>query len=136
MAGLVLNSSSVLRLNLCAKLKICAPISATSQSPETLAASVKDDPTTTNRRLKTRKKQTILIGEHRHKNDTTNGQGVSRHSLPTLLCFNFFSTAQNILNCHRTNGTFGFSPPTSRPFSKTKRAIFCPRTKKNDNFTN
>jgi hypothetical protein len=24
----------------------------------------------------------------------TNGQGVSRHPLPTLLCFNFFPTAQ------------------------------------------
>ena len=63
----------------------------------TLAASVKDDTTTTNRRLKTKKKQTILTGEHGHKNDTTNGQRVSRHSLPALLCFNFFPTAQKIL---------------------------------------
>lgn len=63
-----------------------------------------------------------------YRNDTTNGQRVSRHSLPTLLCFNFFPTAQNILNCHRTNGTFGFALPTSRPFSKTKRAVFCQRT--------
>jgi hypothetical protein len=38
MAGLVLNSSSVLRLNLCAKLKICAPISATSPSCKTFEA--------------------------------------------------------------------------------------------------
>ena len=90
-----------------------------------------------------------MTGEHRHTNDTTYGQRVSPHSLPTLLCFNFFPTAQNILkceaftntienksdvsNCHRTNevhehqktikspfvnGTFGFAPPTSRPFCK------------------
>ena len=38
-----------------------------------------------------------MTGEHRHKNDTTNGQRVSRHSLPTLLCFIFLPTAQNIL---------------------------------------
>jgi hypothetical protein len=38
-----------------------------------------------------------LTGEHRHKNDTTNGQGVSQHSLPTILCFNFFPTAQKNL---------------------------------------
>ena len=37
MAGLVLNSSSVLRLNFCAKLNICASISATSPSREPLA---------------------------------------------------------------------------------------------------
>ena len=28
----------------------------------------------------------------------------------------------------RTNGTFGFARHTSRPFGKTKRAIFCQRT--------
>ena len=38
MAGLVLNSSSVLRLNFCAKLNICASISATSPSREPLPA--------------------------------------------------------------------------------------------------
>ena len=32
MAGLVLNSTAVLRLNFCAKLNICASISATSPS--------------------------------------------------------------------------------------------------------
>src|SRR5690606_4946276 len=37
-------------------------------------------------------------------------------------------------NTNRTNGTFGFAPPTSRPFSKTKRAIFCQRTNENINF--
>jgi len=35
------------------------------------------------------KKKTILTGDKRHRNNTTNGQRVSRHSLPTLLCFNF-----------------------------------------------
>jgi len=38
MAGLVLNSTAVLRLNFCATLKICASISATSPSPEQLTA--------------------------------------------------------------------------------------------------
>jgi len=69
--------------------------------------------------------QTILTGEHRHTNDTTNGQRVSRHSLPTLLCFNFFPTAQNILKfSSRTNGTFGFAQHTSRPFAKPKEPLF------------
>jgi len=39
MAGLVLKSSSVFQLNFSAKLNICASISATSPSRETLAAS-------------------------------------------------------------------------------------------------
>ena len=38
MAGSVLNSTAVLRLNFCAKLNICASISATSPSRKTLAA--------------------------------------------------------------------------------------------------
>lgn len=33
----------------------------------------------------------------------------------------------------RTNGTFGFAPHSSRPFSKTKRAVFCQRTDYNCN---
>ena len=37
MAAEVLNSSSVLRLSFCAKLNICASISATSPSRKTLA---------------------------------------------------------------------------------------------------
>ena len=36
MAGLVLNSTAVLRLNFCAKLNICASVSATSPSCKTL----------------------------------------------------------------------------------------------------
>ena len=52
--------------------------------------------------------------------------------------FLFFPTAHFLktILASRTNGTFGFAPPTSRPFSKTKRAILCQRTDKNDNFTN
>jgi hypothetical protein len=52
------------------------------------------------------------------------------NSLPTLLCFNFFPTAQKklIFYCHRTNGTFVFIPHTSPTLRKTKRATFCPRT--------
>jgi hypothetical protein len=34
------------------------------------------------------------------------------------------------LLANRTNGTFGFARHTSRPFGKTKRAIFCQRTRK------
>jgi len=41
-AAEVLNSTAVLRLNLCAKLKICASISATSPSRRTLAGIVTD----------------------------------------------------------------------------------------------
>ena len=48
-----------------------------------MAASVKDDTITTNRRLKTEKKKTILTGDQRHINDITKGQRASRHSLQT-----------------------------------------------------
>jgi hypothetical protein len=68
-----------------------------------------------------------LTGEHRHKNDTTNGQGVSQHSLPTILCFNFFPTAQKKFNfyCHRTNGTFAFAPTAqANPSAKAKEPFF------------
>ena len=52
-----------------------------------------------------------MTGDQGHKNDTTNGQRVSRHSLPTLLCFIFFPTAQNILKFYQPHiGTFGFAP--------------------------
>jgi hypothetical protein len=45
-----------------------------------LAAGVKDDPTTTNRRLKTEKKQTILTGDQRHRDYIKNGKLTSRHA--------------------------------------------------------
>ena len=38
-----------------------------------------------------------MTGEHGHRKDIAIRQRVSRHSLPTLLCFIFFPTAQNIL---------------------------------------
>ena len=40
MAGLVLNSTAVLRLNFCAKLNICASISATSPSCKPLQETI------------------------------------------------------------------------------------------------
>ncbi len=79
-----------------------------------------------------------MTGDQRHKNDTTFGQRVSRHSLPTLLCFNFFPTAQNILKfyANRTFGTFAFAPThKDDPSAKAKepnlqphRMTFVPRT--------
>ena len=47
MAAEVLNSSSVPRLNFCAKLNIFASISATTPIPETLAATLSDNPSAT-----------------------------------------------------------------------------------------
>jgi hypothetical protein len=46
--------------------------------------------------------------------------------LPTLLCFNFFPTAQKKLKFYasRTNGTFGFARHTSQPFAKPKEPFF------------
>lgn len=43
MAGLVRNSSSVFQLNFSAKLKVSAPKSATTQSRQTLQASLTPD---------------------------------------------------------------------------------------------
>jgi hypothetical protein len=67
-----------------------------------------------------------LTGEHRHKNDTTNGQRVSRHSLPTLLCFNFFPTAQNILKFSASPQMAHLVLPNtqSQPFAKPKEPFF------------
>ena len=63
--------------------------------------------------------------DERHTNDTTNGQRVSRHALPTQ-CFLFFPTAHFLktILASRTNGTFGFSRHTSRPFTKPKEPFF------------
>jgi len=68
-----------------------------------------------------------LTGDQGHRNDIKNGQRVSRHSLPTLLCLNFFPTAQKKLNfyCHRTNGTFAFAPTAqANPSAKAKEPFF------------
>jgi len=41
------------------------------------------------------------------------------------MCFNFFSTAQNILKfSNRANGTFGFALHTSQPSAKPKKPFF------------
>jgi len=72
-----------------------------------------------------------LTGEHSHTNYIKIGQRVSRHSLPTLLCFIFFPTAQKKLNfyCHRTNGTFAFAPTAQAvPSAKAKEPFFSQRT--------
>ena len=52
--------------------------------------------------------------------------------------FLFFPTAHFLktILASRTNGTFGFATHTKPTLRKTKRAIFCHRTDKNDNFTN
>lgn len=51
----------------------------------------------TNRQLKTKIKVDLLTGEQPNRNDITSGLRVTRHSLPTLTCFNIFSTLQDIL---------------------------------------
>ena len=96
-----------------------------------------------------KKKQTILTSEHRHTNNTTNRQRVSRHSLPTLLYFLFFpphifliqiSEAIHELRLKINRQVSNFMPTrkwhidfcpnrTSRHTSKIQRVIFCPRTK-------
>lgn len=61
-----------------------------------------------------------------HTDHISNGQRVSRHSLPTLLYF-LFSPPHIFFNsilASRTNGTFGFARHTSRPFAKPKEPFF------------
>jgi hypothetical protein len=67
-----------------------------------------------------------LTGDQ-HTDHISNGQRVSRHSFPTLLCFNFFPTAQKKLKfyCHRTFGTFAFAATTNaHPKAKAKEPNF------------
>jgi len=79
-----------------------------------------------------------LTGDKRHSNDITNGQRVIQNSLPTLLCFNFFPTAQKKLKFYasRTNGTFAFARHTSQRFAKPKEPFFAtaPNTTCMNNF--
>jgi len=66
-----------------------------------------------------------LTGDQ-HTDHISNGQRVSRHSLPTLLYF-LFSPPHIFFNSildSRTNGTFGFARHTSRPFAKPKEPFF------------
>ena len=70
-------------------------------------------------------KQTISTSDQ-HTDHISNGQRVSRHSLPTLLYF-LFSPPHIFFNsilASRTNGTFGFARHTSRPFAKPKEPFF------------
>jgi hypothetical protein len=72
-----------------------------------MAESVKDDPTTTNRRLQTIKKQSILTGDQRHRNDIKNGQRVSRISLPTICKDKRATLGQHLIPIlHSTNGQY------------------------------
>ncbi len=63
-----------------------------------------------------------MTGEYRHRNDTTNGQRVSRHSLPTFLYFLFFPPTHFFISIlsQTAFGTFGFARYSSRPFAKPK----------------
>ena len=44
-----------------------------------------------------------MIGDQGRKNDKTNGQRVSRHSLPTFLCFIFFTLKFNFYSAEFVN---------------------------------
>ena len=70
-------------------------------------------------------KQTISTSDQ-HTDHISNGQRVSRHSLPTLLYFLFSPPHIFLIQfyCHRTNGTFGFARHTSQPFAKPKEPFF------------
>ncbi|CAG0988981.1 hypothetical protein FLAV_02195 [Flavobacteriales bacterium] len=68
-----------------------------------------------------------MTGDQGHRNDTTNGQRVSRHSLPTLLYF-LFSPPHIFFNsnlCRPANGTLAFAPiAQANPSGKSQRAVF------------
>ena len=67
-----------------------------------------------------------MTGEQGHKNDITNGQRVSRHSLPTLLYF-LLSPPHIFFNsilCRPANGTLAFAPTAqANPSGKSQRAV-------------
>jgi len=50
--------------------------------------------------------------------------------------FFFHRTKYFEIHCRPANGTFGFAPPASRPFSKAKRAVSCQRTNDNNRIKN
>ena len=85
---------------------------------------------TTDLKLNIKQGQTILTGDQRNRNDITNGQQVSRHSLPTL-CFLFFfhRTFLKTILASRTSGTFGFAPTrNASPSAKPKEPLFSQHT--------
>jgi hypothetical protein len=64
-----------------------------------------------------------LTGDQRHRNEITNGQRVSRHSLPTL-CFLFFSHRTFFKNnfSQPASGTFGFAPTHKADPSQSQKS--------------
>jgi len=72
-----------------------------------------------------------LTDNQRHRNDITNGQRVSRHSLPTL-CFLFFSHPHFLktILCQPASGTFGFAPTHKADPSQSLKNHFFAQTDK------
>jgi len=77
-----------------------------------------------------------LTGENGHRNETINGQRVSRDSLPTLLYFLFFPQHIffNSILLPPANGTLAFALPIAigtqaNPSAKAKEPFFSQRTK-------
>jgi len=66
-----------------------------------------------------------LTGDQRHRNNITNGQRVSRHSLPTL-CFLFFPHPHFLktILCQHASGTFGFAPTHKANPSQSQKSHF------------
>jgi hypothetical protein len=65
-----------------------------------------------------------------HKNDITKGQRESLHSLPTLLCFIFLPTAQNILKfIANPQMAHLVLPDTQANPSQNQKSHFCQRFK-------
>jgi hypothetical protein len=63
-----------------------------------------------------------LTGDQRHTDHIATGQQLSRHSLPPLLYFTFFPTAQNILKFSQPTLAHLVLPDTQADPRKTKRA--------------
>jgi hypothetical protein len=72
-----------------------------------------------------------LTGDQ-HTDHISNGQQLSRHSLPNLVYF-LFSLPHIFFNsilCQPANGTLAFSPTAqANPSAKTKEPFFSQRTK-------
>jgi putative transcriptional regulator len=80
-----------------------------------------------------------LTGDQKHTDHITNGQRVSRHSLPTLLYFLFSPPHIFLIQfyCQPHKWHIWFCPTHKPTLRKTKRAIFCQRTdRQNDNNSN
>jgi hypothetical protein len=93
-----------------------------------LQASLTDD-TTTNKRTTLNIKETlILTGDQRHTDHISNGQQLSRHSLPSLLYF-LFSQPHIFFNsilASLTSGTFGFALTHKANPSQNQKSHFLP----------